>query len=341
MVTGQMVQRLSAPSPANYIGKGKLEELKALKSTIGYDLVIVDDELSAVQQKNLEDSLETKIIDRTALILDVFARRAQTKEGKLQVELAQHQYLLPRLTGRWAHLERLGAGIGTRGPGESQLETDRRLIKQRIHLLQNKIEDVRRHRALYRSNREKHGLKIVACVGYTNAGKSTLFNSLSAAGVLAEDKPFSTLDPTTRVVKLNTDTNILLTDTVGFIQKLPTSIIAAFRATLEELSEATLLLHVIDITHENAPEQTATVDSILKRLQLFQKPKILVLNKIDRLLKREGDIEEVKHDIFFKHGFNEKDVVFVSASNRWGLPTLIKMIGDKIKCDQYYVKHNA
>ena len=234
-VVGKLIQRLPKPSRTHYLGKGKLDELRSLKDSIGFDVVIVDDELSPHQQRNLEEALQVKIIDRAALILDIFAKRARTREGQLQVELAQHQYLLPRLAGQWSHLERLGGGIGTRGPGESQLETDRRLIRQKIHHLEGQIEQVRKHRRLYREKRRKSGIPVVTLVGYTNSGKSTLLNALSQADVFVEDKLFATLDPTTRRLTLPDNRVVLISDTVGFIRKLPPTLITAFRATLEEL----------------------------------------------------------------------------------------------------------
>jgi GTP-binding protein HflX len=214
-VVGEMLQKLPVPAKTHYIGEGKLEELIAKKSPSGYNVVIFDDELSPLQQRNLENALNVKIIDRVTLILDIFARRAQTKEGQLQVELAQHQYLYPRLAGQWSHLERLGGGIGTRGPGESQIETDRRIIQRKIHHLKQQIEQVRKHRQLYRQKRKKSGIPVVALVGYTNAGKSTLLNALSRSGVYADDRLFATLDPTTRRLMLPDNRPVLLTDTVA------------------------------------------------------------------------------------------------------------------------------
>jgi len=316
-VVGRVVQRLPAPTHY-YLGRGKLEELAALKGQWGYNVVITDDELSPVQQRNLERALRVKIIDRSALILDIFARRARTREGQLQVELAQHQYLMPRLIGQWSHLERLGGGIGTRGPGESQLETDRRLIRERIRRLKEELEEVRRHRALYRKRRQRQGLPVVSLVGYTNAGKSTLFNALCRANVLVESKPFATLDPTTRRLKLPGGEVILLTDTVGFIHKLPPSVIAAFRATLEELEEASLLLHVVDISHRNAWQQCQTVERTLAELGLGEKPRILILNKIDLL----PDGQKLKEEI--------PDSVFTSAALGWGLDKLSRLIAAKL-----------
>ena len=262
-VVGKLIQRLPIPSKTHYLGKGKLEELVALKNSNNCDVVIFDDELSPIQQRNLEEALQVKVIDRVALILDIFARRARTHEGQLQVELAQHQYLLPRLAGQWSHLERLGGGIGTRGPGESQLETDRRLIHRKIHRLKVQIEEVRKHRALYRQKRNKSGIPVVALVGYTNSGKSTLLNALCQADVFTEGKLFATLDPTTRRLTLPDKRAMLLTDTVGFIRKLPPTIVTSFRATLEELDEAALLLHIVDLASPDAAGQCQIVENIL------------------------------------------------------------------------------
>lgn len=269
-----------------------------------------------------------KVIDRTALILDIFARRAQTREGQLQVELAQHEYLLPRLAGQWSHLERLGGGIGTRGPGESQLETDRRLIRNRIHHLRKEIEEIRRHRALYRRQRQRSGIPVVALVGYTNAGKSTLLNTLTQANVLVEDKLFSTLDPVTRRISLPDGKQILLTDTVGFIHKLPPTVIAAFRATLEELSEADILLHIVDITHHDAAQQCLTVEKILSDLDLSHKPRLTVLNKLDLSVDSERELKAVKQQLIEKRlkSVKETPVVLISAVHGWGLGELLQNI---------------
>ena len=327
-VVGTLTQKLDAPSPAYYIGRGKIEELINLKDQARYDTVIFDDELSARQQRNLEEALGVKVIDRTALILHIFARKARTHEGKLQVELAQYEYLLPRLIGQWRHLERLGGGIGTRGPGESQLETDRRLIHKRIDLLQHKIESVRKHRALYRSRRKETGTAIVALVGYTNAGKSTLFNTLSKASVNVENRLFSTLDPVTRRLALPAGQQFLITDTVGFIHKLPPSIIAAFRATLEELDEADLLLHIVDITHKNAANQCFTVENILRELNLEDKPRISVFNKLDLALSSETELKALTNIPYFDEEIvlPSEDVVLISAAKGWGLDDLLNKI---------------
>jgi len=290
--------------------------------------VIFDDELSPRQQRNLEEVLGAKVIDRSALILHIFARKARTHEGKLQVELAQHQYLLPRLVGQWRHLERLGGGIGTRGPGEAQLETDRRLIYKRINLLQHKIESVRKHRTLYRGRRKETGMPIVALVGYTNAGKSTLFNTLSKATVDVEDRLFSTLDPVTRRLALPTGQRFLITDTVGFIHKLPPSIIAAFRATLEELEEADLLLHIVDITHRNAANQCLTVEKILSELKLERKPKITVFNKLDLALSGEAELNALTTIPFLEEEIllPSEDIALISAAKGWEMDGLLNKI---------------
>ncbi len=321
-VVGTMSQRLERPTHT-YVGKGKLEELRDIQSS--YDTVILDDELSPTQQRNLENALGTdvKVIDRTALILDIFARRAQTHEGRLQVELAQHEYLLPRLAGQWSHLERLGGGIGTRGPGETQIETDRRLIRSRIQHLKRQLEEVRKHRALYRSKRRANDMPIVALVGYTNAGKSTLFNALTRSGVLADSKLFATLDPVTRRGRLPGGQAVLFTDTVGFINKLPTTLVAAFRATLEELHDAALLLHVVDVTVPRAAEQVAVVESVLEGLGLQDKPVVLTLNKVDVLVAGE-DISAVEsHPVATEGGANG---VLISAAKGFGLDGLLRRI---------------
>ena len=331
-VVGKLVQRLPVASKTSYLGKGKLDELLSLKDSVDYNVVIFDDELSPLQQRNLEDFLRVKVIDRAALILDIFARRAQTREGQLQVELAQHQYLLPRLAGQWSHLERLGGGIGTRGPGESQLETDRRLISQKIHRLKRQIEGVKKQRLLYRQKRRKSGIPIVALVGYTNAGKSTLLNTLSRAAVSIEDKLFTTLDPTTRRLTLPDRSVVLISDTVGFIRKLPPTIITAFRATLEELTEASLLLHVVDLTSHNAPEQCQTVEDILAELNVIDKPRITALNKIDLLLDSDETWDEEKAMNYLSAQLEEvsENTVLISATRKWGLSRLLELISHSL-----------
>jgi len=332
-VVGRLLQRLPVPSKTHYLGRGKLDELLAVKAGTSYNVVVFDDELSPIQQRNLEEILGVKVIDRSALILDIFAKRAHTREGKLQVELAQHQYLLPRLVGQWAHLERLGGGIGTRGPGESQLETDRRLIRRKIQHLEREIEQVKKHRTLYRQRRRKSSIPILALVGYTNSGKSTLLNALTEADAFVEDKPFATLDPTTRRVTLPGQGRALVTDTVGFIRKLPPTIVSAFRATLEELTEASVLLHVVDLASHNAAEQCQTVEDILKELAVAAKPRLTVLNKIDLLLDRNQVWEEAAAlDYFAEQGpAAGENTVFISAAKKWGLTRLLERISHVLR----------
>ena len=280
-VADAVLQQRERFEPRYLIGKGKAEEIR--ERCTGVDVVIVDEELSGSQQRNLEKLLGRRVVDRTGLILDIFAQRAQTREGKLQVELAQLDYLLPRLAGAWTHLERLGAGIGTRGPGETQLESDRRRIKTRMAKVRRDLEQVRRHRAVLRRPRQKVPFPVVALVGYTNAGKSSLMNTLTHAGVAVRDQLFATLDPTLRRLVLPGGRVVLLSDTVGFIRKLPHQLVAAFQATLEEIQAADLLLHVIDISHPHAEQQQAAVAGVLGELGLADRPTLLVYNKIDRL----------------------------------------------------------
>ena len=289
-VVGSVSQKLRGPHPATFVGKGKVDEIKELREPLEYTMVLVDGELSPAQQRNLEQALEVKIIDRTALILDVFARRAQTHEGRLQVELAQLEYRLPRLTRMWTHLSRQGGGgVGLRGPGETQLEADRREAQKRIAFIKEQLAQVHAHRERYRKRRRQTPISVVSLVGYTNAGKSTLLNALTGAEVLAEDKLFATLDPTTRRIALPSGREVLLTDTVGFINNLPTQLIAAFRATLEEISEARVLVHVVDTTHPNAAEQVETVHRTLEDLAVDDRPVVYALNKIDALPKEDRE----------------------------------------------------
>lgn len=291
-VVGQTLQRLAAINPGTFIGKGKVEELSLLARELDVDVFVFDDELTPAQQRNLERELKEKVLDRTALILDVFAGHAQTREGALQVELAQYEYRLPRLTRAFTNLAQQtgggaarggAAGVGLRGPGETKLETDRRLVRHRITQLKKELEQVRSHREQYRRHRRQQGTPVVSMVGYTNAGKSTLLNALTGAGVLATDRLFATLDPVTRRLTLPGGKEVLITDTVGFIQKLPTQLVAAFRATLEEITEADLILHVIDITHPNAAQQVQTVEEVLTEIGVRDKPVVLALNKVDLL----------------------------------------------------------
>ncbi len=282
MVVGTILQDRDTPDPRYLIGRGKAQEIKAQWGE-QVDLLVMDEELSGSQQRNLEELTGWKILDRSLLILDIFAQRAKSREGKLQVELAQLDYLLPRLVGRRVELSRLGGGIGTRGPGETQLETDRRTIRRRMAKIREELEKVRRHRALLRRPRKRHAIPIVALVGYTNAGKSTIFNALTHASVQANDALFVTLDPILRRVTMADGFSFLLSDTVGLIRHLPAQLVAAFKATLEELESADLLLHIIDASHPQMMEQQQTVDTVLAELGLSAKPMIEVLNKIDLL----------------------------------------------------------
>lgn len=328
-VVGTMIQRLPHPDPLTYVGKGRAQELSDQEKQLGCELVIFDDELSPTQQRSLEKMLDARIVDRTALILDIFAQHARTREGRLQVELAQLEYRLPRLTGRGAELSRQGGGsrsagpggaggaIGVRGPGETKLEIDRRRIRSRIAGLKEEIEEVRKYRTLHRRQRTAQAIPVVAVVGYTNAGKSTLFNALTAAGVVAENKLFATLDPVTRHITLPGNQEALLTDTVGFIQKLPTHLIAAFRATLEEVVDADLLLEVVDSSHENAIEQSETVSDILEELHALDKPRVTALNKIDVL----DDPAEVDTALY-------PNAVPVSALQNIGLDALCEKVAE-------------
>jgi GTP-binding protein HflX len=279
----RFVQERPAPTPALYFGRGKVAEIAEAARLADANLLISDDALSPVQERNLSRALGVKVIDRTALILDIFAQRARTSEGQLQVELAQLTYLLPRLVGQWSHLERLGGGIGTRGPGETQLESDRRLIRRRIMQIRRDLEHVRVHRRVQREGRRRTGLPVVALVGYTNAGKTTLLNRLTGARFVVADRLFVTLDPAARLVNGDGQPPFILTDTVGFIRKLPHELVAAFRATLEELSAADVLLHVVDASHAAVEEHMAAVESLLDELGVADRPTLLVLNKIDRV----------------------------------------------------------
>jgi len=283
VVVSEVFQSRPDVNAATLFGQGKVEELKQLVTAFEADVLIVDNDLTPTQQRNIEATVGTRVIDRTQLILDIFARRARTAEGRLQVELAQLKYLLPRLTGQGAALSRLGGGIGTRGPGETKLETDRRRIGVRIAKLERDLERVRRGRALHRRKRDAVPVPTVSLAGYTNAGKSTLFNRLTAAEVLADAKMFATLDPTVRAIRLPSRRRILLSDTVGFIRNLPTTLVQAFRATLEEVAEATLILHVVDVSSNDAAVHVAEVFRILAEIGASETPQILVLNKCDRL----------------------------------------------------------
>ena len=298
-VVGSMLQVRPAPDPATFLGAGKVEELASAVAAAGADLVLFDQELTPTQQRNLEKRLKARAVDRTQLILDIFARRARTREGHLQVELAQLNYLLPRLAGRGIEMSRLGGGIGTRGPGETQLETDRRRIRGRIRKIEEDLENVRASRGIQRRKRQAAPLATVALVGYTNAGKSTLFNGLTGAGVAADARMFATLDPTVRAITLPSGRRALASDTVGFIRNLPTTLVRAFRATLEEVTQATLLVHVVDASSPHCRPQIAHVEAVLKEIGAGATPRILVWNKVDLLpepLSQPGTIAASARD---------------------------------------------
>ena len=286
-VVDTVTQKLQKPTAPYYIGKGKAESLKPGLQERQVTSVIFDDELSPAQGRNLENLLSRKVLDRTQLILDIFAQRARSREGRLQIELAQLQYLLPRLTRMWHHLSRQTGGIGTRGPGETQLEVDRRRVQERISRLERELESVRKTRAVQRQGRKRHQWPVAAVVGYTNAGKSTLLNLLTGADVVAENKLFATLDPTTRSFVLPNKQRVLLTDTVGFLRKLPHTLIESFKATLEEVSEADLLIHVVDLSHSRVDDQIEAVEGVTKELNAFGKQTLIVFNKIDNLVNHE------------------------------------------------------
>ncbi len=321
-IVGEFVQRRDRPEPATLIGKGKLQEISGAVASAHADLVLVDHELSASQQRNIEREVDARVIDRTQLILDIFARHARTREGQLQVELAQLEYLLPRLAGRGIEMSQLGGGIGTRGPGETQLETDRRKIYRRIRHIKEQLEEVRRIRAQQRQRRESVPLPTVALVGYTNAGKSTLFNALTAAGVLESSKMFATLDPTVRSVVLPSKRKVLLSDTVGFISSLPTTLVTAFRATLEEVQRAALLLHVSDVTSPTSREQQKQVEQVLEELEVKDTPQIRVMNKSDLLPEAQR-----------RSLTNTPNIAYVSAVTKMGLSELLATIDKKIDVD--------
>jgi GTP-binding protein HflX len=318
-----VTQTLNAPSPT-YVGTGKLEEIEDMVGALHCETVICDDELTPAQQRVLEDRLKVKVIDRTALILDIFARRARTREGKLQVELAQVEYLMPRLAGQWSHLERLGGGVGTRGPGESQIETDRRLMRLKARDLRRAISNVRDQRGAQRRRRVRGDVRTVSLVGYTNTGKSALFNTLTGSDIRSIDRPFETLDTTTRRLYLPSGTPATLSDTVGFINKLPTILIDAFNATLEESMFADLLIHVTDISNPLAAESAEVVDGVLNDLGLGDTPRLLVLNKLDLVTKQPPASDEISED----------GTVMTSATKRWGIEELRLAIDAALNMDR-------
>jgi GTP-binding protein HflX len=317
------IQKMESLSPATFIGKGKADEFADFCRRNDVDTVIFDDDLSPAQCRNLEKIFECKILDRTSLILDIFAQRARTREGKLQIELAQLQHLLPRLTRFWGHLSRQSGGIGMRGgEGESQLEADRRKVSERIDKIERDLDAVRRQRATQRAGRQRSQWPLASIVGYTNAGKSTLLNALTGSDVLAKDILFATLDPTTRRLKLPTNQNVLLTDTVGFIKKLPHGLVEAFKATLEEVVRADFLLHVVDISHPQAEEQIAAVDAVLKEIGADEKSTLMVFNKMDQL-DGSGALNRLREK--YPHA------VAISATTGEGIPALLAEIGTQLR----------
>lgn len=330
VVIGSATQKLETPVAGTFIGTGKAAELAAKCKAEQVDTVIFDDELTGAQARNLEKIFECKILDRTSLILDIFAQRARTREGKLQVELAQLEHLLPRLTRYWGHLSRQKGGIGMRGgEGESQLEADRRKVQERIDRIREELETVRRQRATQRAGRKRNEWPLASIVGYTNAGKSTLLNKLTGAAVLAEDILFATLDPTTRRLRLPTNQNVLLSDTVGFIRKLPHDLVEAFKATLEEVIEADLLIHVVDISHPQAEEQIVAVNSVLGELGALEKPTLMVFNKIDRF-QMNGE--------FARYRERFPNAVAVSAKTGEGIEALLGEIGSALRPIREFVE---
>ncbi|HKW30146.1 MAG TPA: GTPase HflX [Verrucomicrobiae bacterium] len=341
-VVGDGRQKLDAPAPATFIGKGKAEEFAAFCRRHDVDTVIFDDELSPAQSRTLEKIFNCKILDRTSLILDIFAQRARTREGKLQIELAQLQHLLPRLTRFWGHLSRQAGGIGMRGgEGESQLEADRRKVQERIDKISRDLELVRRQRATQRAGRQRSHWPLASIVGYTNAGKSTLLNALTGADVLVKDILFATLDPTTRRLRLPTNQNVLLTDTVGFIRKLPHGLVEAFKATLEEVVQADLLLHVVDLSHPQAEEQIQAVNAVLAEIGAGEKPTIMVLNKMDQLGWGEAADEPAREDarptkisnfgVLKRLQEKHPQAVAISAATGEGIATLLAEIGTQLR----------
>ncbi|MBN1460652.1 MAG: GTPase HflX [Armatimonadetes bacterium] len=323
-VVDTITQKRNRPDPVYFVGKGKAHEIRPIKGETEADVLLVDGELRPSQQRNLEEAANMGVLDRTALILDIFAQRARSGEGKIQVELAQLEYLLPRLAGKGTDLSRLGAGIGTRGPGETKLEVDRRRVRARIRLLKEQVEQIEKRRTIERRHRQEAGIPVVALVGYTNAGKSTLLNAFSDAGVFVEDLLFATLDPTIRRLQLREGREVLVSDTVGFIRNLPHQLVAAFRATLEEVVEADLLVHVVDASHRHMCDQIEAARRVLAELGCAEKPTIMAFNKIDLVADRESVTQLAEREV---------PAVLISAHTGEGLDELLRLMGERLEQD--------
>ena len=321
-VVGTVTQKRYAPDPVYFLGKGKAHEIRQIKGELGADVLLVDGDLRPTQQRNLEEAANIGVLDRTGLILDIFAQRARSGEGKIQVELAQLSYLLPRLTGKGTELSRLGGGIGTRGPGETKLEADRRRLRQRLRLLKKQVEQIAKRRTLERKHRQEAGLPVVALVGYTNAGKSTLLNTLSGAGVFVEDLLFATLDPTIRRVEMPDGRAFLLVDTVGFIRNLPHQVIAAFKATLEEVVEADVIVHIVDASHPHMAEQIEAARRVLAELGCAEKPTVMAYNKLDLVTDRERLVELMAR---------EEHAAAISSLTGEGLDELLRLVAERLE----------
>jgi len=335
-VVGTVLQKRDAPDPVYFLGKGKAHEIRQIKGELGADVLLVDGDLRPTQQRNLEEAANIGVLDRTGLILDIFAQRARSGEGKIQVELAQLSYLLPRLTGKGTELSRLGGGIGTRGPGETKLEADRRRLRQRLRLLRKQVEQIAKRRSVERKHRQEAGLPVVALVGYTNAGKSTLLNTLSGAGVFVEDLLFATLDPTIRRVEMPDGRAFLLLDTVGFIRNLPHQVVAAFKATLEEVVEADVIVHIVDASHPHMAEQIEAARRVLAELGCAEKPTVMAYNKLDlvtdaTLRSSETSLRSTSRERLVELMARQEHAAAISALTGEGLDELLRLVAERLE----------